>query len=110
MNAYSPIEPAKTRRPTMKELVQQHVVGCHPANFHKWLARQGWNVRDQSVAKTALSTYFEEKLRTQFGVWFTDPTLVNIGAKEDLTLQIKVPAWAVQWINSFPASSYARVR
>jgi len=68
----------------------------------------GWVVRDQSIAKTALSTFIEFKMRHDHGVFFGDSQTVMICRAAGNAEAIKVPAWMTEYIESFPVAPWAQ--
>lgn len=74
--------------------------------FRSWLRSEGWEVRDQSVARTALSTFVEWRLFTEEGVYIKDDMLI-IGRRGSSTpYEYELPYWMLRYITSFPKAPW----
>lgn len=103
-------------RPSFKEQVANRILDrVHPATgevqtsearFRSWLDKEGWEVRDQSVARTALSTFVEWRLFADQGVFIKDDMLI-IGRREGSTPhEFELPYWMLKYITSFPKAPW----
>lgn len=97
------------RKPPIREILQGRIMRLEEKKFRIWLAKQGWQVRHQQVAKTMLSTFIEEWARVLNGVWFHNPELVCIGVTRETVIKMKVPAWMTDYINSYPRAEWPEV-
>ena len=105
-------------RPSFKEQVALRVldnvnpatgaVTTSEAKFMTWLDKEGWAVRDQSVARTAISTFVERRLRADNGVWIKDDFLYIGRLGGGTPYKYELPYWMVVFITKFPKAPWAK--
>lgn len=103
-------------RPSFSEQVQYRILDrVHPATgkvvtsearFRSWLAKEGWEVRDQSVARTALSTFVEWRMFADQGVYIKDDMLIIGSRGGSDPYRFELPYWMLKYITSFPKAPW----